>query len=396
MKKLFANVWTKRVFSLVSGAYAFVVCYLCYCSLFYDIHIESRFSLTMLITAFSLLTLMVMIYTRKQFLTKLASVIILPAMLPVILLFFGEWGMIIPIIAVGVIILLLSGASEGFKTALGTIVLLMYIFGALGYFIFTSFFITTSKTEVVKSGFSPSQKYRYRVINTEDSSMGSTTVCVEPNDADIHYPYVTFSLKNIERTVYLERPIAEQTDVQWTTQTRQEITAQLNAISDSIAVHLSESKLKTLGFTYESKLILTNLSLEQKEYLGIKHDDMTKIYLETLNAEQLAYFGISKASNGKYLITDPPAKLFTDSKLDTSKVPYLNDITPAWRKEYNVEKDDSVLLSELTDAQLAALGVPDTSDVMTFNGKICFRSYIAALEEYFDVDDRSITVSLLN
>ncbi len=396
MKKLLANIWTKRVCSIVSLIYAIGACNLCYFSLFYDVHISARASLCLIISAISLLSLVVMLYTRKQIITRISSFIILPAMLPVVLLYFGEWGMIIPIIVVGVIILLLSGASEGFKTALGTIVLLMYIFGALGYFIFTSFFITTSKTEVVKSGVSPSQKYRYRIINTEDSSMGSTTVCVEPNDADIHYPYVTFSLKNIERTVYLERPIAEQTDVQWTTQTRQEITAQLNAISNSIAVHLSESKLRALGFTYESKLILTNLSLEQKEYLGIKHDDMTKIYLDSLNAEQLAYFGISKASNGKYLITDPPAKLFTDSKLDTSKVPYLNDITPAWRKEYNVEKDDSVLLSELTDAQLAALGVPEICDVMTFNGKICFRSYIAALEEYFDVDDRSITVSLLN
>ena len=42
------------------------------------------------------------------------------------------------------------------------------------------------------------------------------------------------------------------------------------------------------------------------------------------------------------------------------------------------------------------LGVPESGDVMIFNGKICFRYYIADLENYFDVDDRSISISLLS
>lgn len=396
MKKFFANVWTKRAISLISGCYAFVVCYICYCSIFYNIEISSRFSLCMLVTGVSIFSLVVMLYTRKQFLTKLASVIILPAMLPVVLLFFGEWEFIIPIIATGIIILLLSGAGEGFKTAFGTIFLLLYIFGALGYFLFSSFFVTTSKSYDVTSGVSPSQIYRYRVINTEDSSEGSTAVAVEPNNADIHYPFVTLSLKNIERIVYLERPISETADVQWMTQTRGEITQYLNSISDTISVHLSEEKLKKLGYTYESKLALTGLSIEQKKFLGRESSDMETIYLDTLTNEQLAYFELARSSDGRYYIPNPPAKLFTDSKLDTGKTAYLSDITPAWREEYNVEKNDSVYLNTLTDAQLAALGVPESGDVMMFNGKVCFRYYVAFLEEYFDVDDRSLSISLLS
>ena len=54
------------------------------------------------------------------------------------------------------------------------------------------------------------------------------------------------------------------------------------------------------------------------------------------------------------------------------------------------------MLNTLTDEQLAMLGVPESGDVMTFNGKICFRYYVAVLENYFDVDDRSLSISLLN
>lgn len=111
-----------------------------------------------------------------------------------------------------------------------------------GYFLFTSFFVTSVKETVVESGVSPSGKYRYRVVNTEDTSNGSTAVYVEPNDADLEYKllYATFTLKNMERVVHIERPINEEVKVEWVTLPRSEITAHLNEISDNIVIHLSE------------------------------------------------------------------------------------------------------------------------------------------------------------
>ena len=176
MKNFLANVWTKRVVALLSLLYAYGVCRLCYFSIFYDIHIEDRTSLCLTITGVSIIALVVMLYTRKQIVTRIVSFIILPLMVPVVLLYFGEWGMIIPIIVTGVIILLLSGASEGGKTAVGTIILRLYIFAALGYFVFTSFFVSSAKEDVVKTGLSPSGMYRYRVVNTEDTSNGSRSM----------------------------------------------------------------------------------------------------------------------------------------------------------------------------------------------------------------------------
>lgn len=396
MKKFFANIWTKRAVSLISALYAFAVCYICYYSIFYDIVISSHISLCLLVTGVSIFALVVMLYTRKQILTRISSFIILPAMLPVVLLYFGEWSFIIPIIVTGIIILLLSGAGEGAKTALGTISLLLYIFGALGYFLFTSFFVTTAKTQVVASGESLSGMYRYKVINTEDTSNGSTAVYVEPNYADVKYPFVTFKLKNMDRVVYLERPINENTNVQWITQTRQEITAYLNTLSDSIVLHLTDSQLEKLGYTYDNKLALTDLTLEQKKIIGKTASDIGTVYLDELTAEQLAYFGVGKNAKGRYYVLQPSAALIEELEKESGATVYFSELSSDQKELFNVTKDDSVYLNTLTDEDLDELGVPESGDVMLFNGEVCFRYYVAVIENYFDVDDRSLSIQLLS
>ncbi len=395
MKKFFENVWTKRVVSLLSGFYAFIACYFCYCSIFYNIEISSHLSLCLLTTGVSILALVIMLYTRKQLVTIISSVIILPVMLPAVLFWFGNWSLIIPIIATGIIILLLSGAGEGFKTAFGTIFLLMYIFGALGYFLFTSFFVTSAKTTTVDKGVSPSGQYRYEVINTEDSSNGSTAVYVEPNYADVSHPFMTLSLKDMSRIVHLERPIAESAQVQWSTMTRGEITAQLNSLSDSIVLHLSEDHLKSLGYTYDQMLALTDIKPAKKAELGYSVSDISTIYLDALSAQQLALFGIGKTADGRYYVLEPSAKLLEELEKEAGSTVFFSEMSSDWQEEYNVTKDDSVLLSTLTDENLAMFGIPESGDVMTFNGKVCFRYYVAILEEYFNVDDRSFSISLI-
>ena len=49
---------------------------------------------------------------------------------------------------------------------------------------------------------------------------------------------------------------------------------------------------------------------------------------------------------------------------------------------------ETVYLRDLSDAQLEVLGVPAENDVLTFDGEVCFRTYIAVLEEYFSKENR--------
>lgn len=408
MNNFLGNIWTKRVVAVLSLLYALAVCRLCYFSIFYEIHVRDRFSLCLTVTVVSIIALVAMLYTRKQVITRIASFMILPAMLPVVLLYFGEWGMIIPIIITGVTILLLSGAGEGGKTAVGTIVLLMYIFGALGYFVFTSFFVSSAKETLVEKGTSPSGRYRYTVINTEDTSNGSTAVYVEPNYADEDFPFVTFTLKSMDRVVYRVRPIAEEIDIEWTTQSRQDVTQQIEAISDNIEITLTDDELKQLGYTYDNKLTLSDVDIDMKLQIGLDGSNVDPILLDSLNDEQLAVFGIGRDPNGRYYILSPSAEVIDSAGAGSGKKIYFSEIDSdtiekfqsGYLDEYydykfKVTKDRTVLLNTLTDEQLKSFGVSDQSDVMTFNGKVCFRSYVAEIEDYYDVDSRHLSIDLL-
>lgn len=391
MKNILSNIWIKRFMSLFSGLYALGACFLCYCSLFYKAEISSPNSMCILISVLSAVFLLIMLYTRKQLITRISSFVILPAMLPVVLFYFGEWKLIIPFVASGLIIFLFSGAGEGVKTTLGTIILLLYIFGSLGYFLITSFFITASKTETVETGVSPSGKYRYSVVNTKDSSNGSTAVYVEPNDADISLPkfYITFRLNNFERIVYLERPMTKKTEVEWKEQSRQDITKELNKISDHIVLHLTEEQLETLGYTFEEKLVITDLEFEDYQFLGIEQNTVSEVLLDSLDAQQLEYFNISRDGTGYYVLS-PSEDFRKSAHADEGERIYLKDLKSGLLEDLYIEKDDSVILNELTDEQLAALGVPESGDVMTFNGQVCFRYYVAVLDNYFDVEHKTI------
>lgn len=409
MKELFSNKWTKRVFSVIGAFYAVCVCCLCYYSIFFDIHISQRGPVCMLVSAVSLIALIIMLYTRNQVLTRLSSFIILPAMLPVVLLYFGEWELIIPIIATGVLILLLSGSGEGAKTAVGTIALLLYIFGALGYFLYTSFFVSSAKQTVIEQNISPTGKYRYRIVNTEDSSNGSTAVYVEPNDADVEYPYVRFTLKNIERVVYMERPICESIDVQWSTEDRGDITGQLNNLSDKIQVHFNDEELEFLGHSFDNRLQVANVNVYTLFAIGKTAHDVEPITLDTLDENQLSVFGIGRDLNGHYYVLDPSDKLLEMTGIEKGQSVYFSAMDSKALDQFNrdsrdesnnelfkVKKNNYVNLSELSDAQLAELGVSENGDVMTFNGKVCFRYYVAEIEDYFDVNSRKLSVDLLN
>ena len=401
MKKVFSNIWTKRVISLIGALYAVCVCRLCYFSIFYDMHVGSKTTALISCSLISIIALLLMLYSRKQIVTRIASFVILPAMLPVVLLYFGEWEVIIPIIITGVVILLLSGAGEGIKTAMGTIILLLYIFGALGYFLFTSFFVSSAKSTIVDKGVSPTGKYRYYVENTEDSSNGSTAVYIEPNDADVTYSNVVFTLKSMEHVVYLERPINEQTEVEWKTETRDEITKELDDISRTISITLDRSDIEAFGESLESRLELDDLSIDEKFMLGLTAHDVSPVRLDKLTDEQLEYFNLKRDTDGRYYIIDPPADLLERLESTGEENIYITDLDPKsltlFNRKYEyciLQLNTKMLLKDLDNEKLEALGVSEEGDVMTFNGKVCFRYYVAELDNYFDTESRKLSLDL--
>lgn len=408
MKDFFANVWTKRFVSIIAALYTVGVCFLSYYSIFYDIHVASRLSLCLVVSAVSVIALILMLYTRGQLLTRISSFLILTAMLPVVLLYFDEKALLIPIIITGVIVLLLSGAGEGTKTLLGTVILLMYIFAALGYYLFTSFFVLSAKTTIVDSGISPSGRYRYSVVNTEDKSGGSTAVYIEPNYADKKYPFVTFTLKDVEHICYQERPICEEVQLDWSTLDRQSITEQLNNISDNIKIPLTNEEFERFGYTMDNRLQLDEINVYELMEAGLTASDVNPLILDDLSDQQLANFDIGRDGSGRYYVLEPTTEMLNELGMSAGETVYLGDLKADQYEVFNnahldengytlfeLGRYSSIPLNTLSDEQLESIGISQESDVLVFNGKVCFRSYVAELEDYFDTESRKFSINLL-
>lgn len=303
MEQFHANIGKKRAMSVISLLYCLLMILLAVLSFFYTVEIPQKAACCLVLILISGGALAAMLYSRRQILTKICSVLLLPALLPTVLLCFGEWELIVPLVVTALLAFFLCGCTETVKTIFGTIFLLLYVLGSLAYFLGISLFSTSMTTNLMESGVAPSRKYRYEVINTEDSSNGSTAVIVEPNDFDISLGVIEFRAEGYERTVSLQRPMQSETTIRWETQTRQQITEELLAISQDVTVQLSGSDKKALGY-----------------------DENATIYLRNL-----------------------------------------------------------------TDQDLERLGVPQNNDVMYVNDKVCFRSYIAVLEDYFSPSKHAIS-----
>lgn len=208
------NLWLKRIASIIGLIFAVYICVLAYRSLFYDVIIKKPVMFCAYLSALSLGALAAMLYSRRQMATKVASFIMLPALLPIVIMCLGSWEMIIPLAICSLVIFFASGANEGAKTLLGTIYVLLYILTALAYFIFTTYLTSTAVKKTIENGVSPSGKYRYEVITTNDSSNGCTTVLLEPNDKDIVKNSVTYKAKGYNRTLYVKRPLTE-VKIEW-------------------------------------------------------------------------------------------------------------------------------------------------------------------------------------
>ena len=362
MSKFLGNPWVKRVVSLLSGVYAAFVLIFAYYSIYFELVLLDSRQVCILTSLISVIALIIMLYTRDNLITKLSSVLILAGMLPPILLYFGQWWILIPPFVTGVIIFFFSGMGETAKTVWGTIVLLLYLIGSLLYFVANSLFAPSTVTTVVETGNSPSGIYRYSVTQTMDSSNGSTKVTVDSNTLNEEYfGLVVFRAKGLSRDVKIERPLNENVEIEWKTESRSDITEEINNISDGVTVTLSDRQMAILGrdaykVTYPDGTVqslsaaafhelMYPLTAEDKEALGLDEDEM---HVDEMGERSFAQTGVQ------------------------------------------VEDFCTVPLSSLTDAELDQLGIPKSGDVMYYNGEVVFRYYIAILEEYFDISKREI------
>ncbi len=193
----------------------------------------------------------------------------MPCLLPTVLLNFGDWALIVPLAVTCLLMFFFVGVNETPKTIFGTIYLLLYVLGSLGYFLAVSLFSTNSTLVLLESRVSDSGSYRYSLINTDDSSGGSTAVKISPNDMDINFSVISFLAEGYERTVYIERPVQNEIKLEWKTVSRQEVTEELCTISDSVTVNLPAEAKRALGYADNADVYVRDLTDNQLSELGV-------------------------------------------------------------------------------------------------------------------------------
>ena len=354
--------------SLLTLLYFKGVIKMAYYSMFYRLDIPEDGSGTycFLVTVACIFFGAVMLFTRRQIVTRFVIMLSMPFYLPIILFNYQHLQLLVPLGIMVVITYLASGTSEGPKTILGAVFIMMYILGAFLFLTVQSILQPASEETVIKRDISPGGQFRYTVVQMIDQADGNTYVAVEPNTADIDYKHCTWFAKGYKREVYRERPL-DNIEYEWKTQTRAEITKELIDKNPNTTFTLNAKQMKLLGLDvgYAEEMTVDQLSRRQRFKLGYASSDDP---IDT----RLAKFAHAQIVDPDFSVT-----------LEFDKMVELG-LSPTYE----------LRLSHMTDENLAALGVPRENEVLTVNGKVVFRQYVAELERTFWESSRDMSAFL--
>lgn len=352
------------VFSFINIFFLVGVAKFAYYSCFYRLEIpeSKRAAYCALVTLACIGWGALLLFTRRQIVTRFVIMLSMPLYLPIILFNYRYLCLVIPLVLFVLITYLGCGTGEGPKTILGAVFLMIYILGAFAFFVAQTVVQPAIVETVLERSVSPEQQYRYSVVNVQDQANGNTYIAIEPNTYDIDYSHCKWYAKGYEREVYRIRPAGE-VKLTWKTQTRAEITKELIANNPSTVFTLNADQMKTLGLDkdYTKVVKAKSLSRSQRKRLGV-------CFQTDLIGEQ------TPESTGLVLIE-------SDRKLELT-----------FKQCVDIGLDPSVekRLSTMTDDDLAKLGVPEINEVLVVNGKTVFRQYVSVIERAFDPSARSL------
>lgn len=198
----FKNNWCKRFFALFSLAFPAFLIYIDWLAFAYSIEPTNPIALFLLYILVNFIFGGLMIYTRKQVLTR-AVLCISPLLIFLMMIIdFGNWYLLIPPLVICALCFLASGAGETLKTILGTIYLLLFVVGALVYLTLLHFNLTPQtflpqnlhycnlENRVYTYEYSPKNTYRLvKYIDDDNPERISATFYVEETENDIKLPF---------------------------------------------------------------------------------------------------------------------------------------------------------------------------------------------------------------
>ncbi|MCL1788787.1 MAG: hypothetical protein FWG33_00330 [Oscillospiraceae bacterium] len=131
--KFFNNKRTKLGFSLVSAGYLWFLGWIAWLTFAYHFVYNNAAVVFLMYTFINVMFSIVMVYTRREIITRIVT-LILPIFILVMLIYgFGNWFLILPPFLAAAVVFFASGVSESLKVVLGTIYMLLFVLAFLAY-----------------------------------------------------------------------------------------------------------------------------------------------------------------------------------------------------------------------------------------------------------------------
>lgn len=167
-----------------------------------------------------------MILTRKQMFTKINAYILPPIVFAIVIFGFGNWYMIAPPLVVMLVLFFVNNSNETLKTVLGTMYLLMYVIGVVGYIGIRMFMGDITFTGVDLTRRDPdyeklSESGEYRIVRyiNDTNERKTMTYYVEYTGDDVEIPLglckKVFGCRHIHTATYQNK---SEDLVSWSTQ----------------------------------------------------------------------------------------------------------------------------------------------------------------------------------
>lgn len=230
MKDFLSNIWLKRAVSVFNIVYFAVITLMTYATFLYDMEFTEGKKITFftVYVITSALFLLLMFYTKDQVVSKVIGLFMLPVVFFLILFNMSNWILIIPPFISAVIMFFAVANNETVKVVFGTLYLLLYVLGLVGYFvlnmlvggttvetpinselkntpsIYALYQSSDKKIEQVTSdsnSISPDGKYQFILYDVKDSDKGEVKICVVPHNQDIKLSMFTLKQKGVVKTI---------------------------------------------------------------------------------------------------------------------------------------------------------------------------------------------------
>ncbi len=222
----FKNVWFRRAVALLCWGYTVLMLWVAWLNFGFFFVFENPTPLFVLYLFVNIAALGLMILTRKQMFTKINAYILPPIVFAIVIFGFGNWYMIAPPLVVMLVLFFVNNSNETLKTVLGTMYLLMYVIGVVGYIGIRMFMGDITFTGVDLTRRDPdyeklSESGEYRIVRyiNDTNERKTMTYYVEYTGDDVEIPLglckKVFGCRHIHTATYQNK---SEDLVSWSTQ----------------------------------------------------------------------------------------------------------------------------------------------------------------------------------